>query len=121
MPEISHSKANLKDRIAEATEKAVVRLAIEEPAWGQVRASNELKKQGITISPVGVRCVWLRHDLENIKKRLKALEAKGLQQGLILTEAPLAVLEKAHKGKEAHGEVESECSGYTVERRIHST
>lgn len=54
--------------------KAVVELALAEPGWGQVRAANELKKQGIFLSPAGVRCVWLRHDLENIKKRLKAVE-----------------------------------------------
>src|ERR1041384_1289264 len=112
LAEISRSKPNLKNRIAEASEQAVMELALAEPGWGQVRASNELKKQGVFISPAGVRCVWLRHDLENIKKRLRALETKSQQDGLILTESQVAALEKAKAEKETHGEFESECPGY---------
>jgi hypothetical protein len=69
-----------KNRIEPAIEERVVSFAFEYPAYGQQRASNELKKEGVFISPCGVRCVWLRHDLETFKKRLKALEAKAAQE-----------------------------------------
>src|SRR6476619_1651003 len=49
LQELSKRRPNPKNRIAADVEKAVVELALEQPAWGQVRVSNELKKRALSI------------------------------------------------------------------------
>ena len=110
--EISKKKPILKNRVPEHVEKAVVDLAVENPALGQLRASQELLQRGIVVSSGGVRSIWLRHELETMKKRLKALEAKSAQEGILLTEDQIVALEKMKSQKEAHGEIETHHPGY---------
>jgi hypothetical protein len=112
LKEISRQKPNKKNRVDPLIEKAVFDFAYEQPAYGQLRVSNELKKQGISVSQGGVRSIWLRYDLHTFKGRLKALETKMAQENLILTENQLAALERSKQEKEAHGEIETEHPGY---------
>ena len=110
--DISRTKPITKNRVDGDIEKRIVELATEAPAYGQVRISNELRKESKFISPGGVRSVWLRHDLETMKKRLVALETKVAQDGGVLTERQVQALEKAKLEKEAHGEIETQHPGY---------
>lgn len=105
-------RPNLKNRVDDAVEDAVLAYAIEQPAHGQVRVSNELRKRGTFVSPSGVRSVWLRHNLANFKQRLLALEKHVAQTGAVLSEAQVVALEKKRDDDIACGEIETAHPGY---------
>ncbi len=115
LKEKSRRKPCLKNRVAPEVEEAVVTMATEYPAYGQTRVSNELRKQGILVSGGGVRSIWQRHGLETFKKRLRHLEEKAAQEGIVYTEAQLAALETAKKERETHpDEIETAHPGYLI-------
>lgn len=87
-------KPNKKNRVDPEIERTVREIAIEYPAFGQVRASNELRKKGVFVSASGIRSIWLRLGLETMKKRLLALEDLSAKEGVILTESQVAALER---------------------------
>ena len=105
-------KPNIKNRVEPQVEDAVVAYAIKQPAHGQVRVSNELRKRGTFVSPSGVRSIWLRHDLHNFKLRLRALEASVAETGAVLTEAQVVALERKREDDVASGEIETAHPGY---------
>ncbi len=108
----SRRAPDLKNRTDAATERAVVDYVVAFPAHGQHRTSNALRKQGVFISSSGVLSVWLRHNLENFKKRLKALEEKVARDGIELTDSQIAALERKASDDEACGETETAHPGY---------
>lgn len=87
-------RPNIKNRVDEVIEQAVLAYAVEQPAHGQVRVSNELRKRGTFVSPSGVRSIWLRNELANVKQRLRALEKHVAETGAVLTETQVVALEK---------------------------
>lgn len=110
--EANRKKPNPKNRVDQATEDAVLAFSLKQPAYGQVRVSNELRKCGIFISPSGVRSIWLRHGQESFKRRLAALEKHVAATGAVLTESQIQALEKKQDDDVAHGEIETEHPGY---------
>ena len=108
----SRRAPNLKNRVNDQVEKAVVDFAIEFPAYDQLRASNELRKVGIFVSSSGVRSIWLRHNLAHLKGRLTALEKKSAEEGLVFTEAQVQALERKKDDDIACGEIETAHPGY---------
>ena len=55
--EMSRRVPNPKNRVAETVERRILELAVEQPAWGHTRMANELAKEGLRVSPTGVRGV----------------------------------------------------------------
>ena len=112
---VRRNKPLHKNRVSREVEEAVVAVAKEFPAFGQVRAANELAQRGITISAGGVRGVWLRHNLETFKKRLKRLEEISAREGVVLTEAQVQALESARQKKVSDpDEIETHHPGYLI-------
>lgn len=105
-------KPNPKNRVDEAIEAEVIQYALEFPAHGQHRTSNELRKKGVFVSGSGVRSIWLRHQLANFRDRLKNLESVVAKEGTVLTEAQIVALERKKEDDVACGEIETAHPGY---------
>ncbi|AVQ12644.1 DNA-binding helix-turn-helix protein [Leptospira santarosai] len=72
LQDLSRRKPNPKNRIEPEKEEAVKKMTINFPAYGQQRASNELKKQGIIVAPATVRSVWVPSRFGDLLKKTKS-------------------------------------------------
>ncbi len=112
---LPQKQGNHRNRVVPEVEESIVKVAEEFPAYGQVRVANELCQRGFSVSAGGVRCVWVRHNLETFKKRLKRLEEKSAQEGVVFTEAQLQALERARQTRESDPEeIETQHPGYLI-------
>lgn len=94
-------------------EAAVVELALELPAYGQIRIANEaLKRYALKVSPQGVRSIWLRHDLQTMNEASKSAASQIRSRRAGVDRSPAGRAGARQTGKKAHGEFESECPGY---------
>jgi hypothetical protein len=59
------------------------------------------------VKPTGVRSVWLRTNLHTFRLRLVALEKKVAEEGIVLTEAQVAALERKREEQLECGEIET--------------
>ena len=113
--EQSRRNPRTANRVPEEIERRILDYSLQFPTHGQVRVSNELlKHHGISVSPGGIRGVWLRHGLEKKGLRLKRLEKWAAETKGILTEDQVQALEAAKEEKQAHGEIETFHPGFLL-------
>jgi len=113
--EKNRRKPCIQNRVAPEIKEAVLQMAYEYSAFGQLRVSNELHKSGILVSSGGVRSNWQWNNLETIQKRLKALEEKAAAEDIVYTEEQLQALELLKEEKEHDpDEIETEHTGYLL-------
>ena len=82
------------NRVSEEIENRILEFSLDFPTRGPVYVANQLRLQGVEVSPGGVRGVWLRHDVETRYKRLLWLEREHRATGRILTNEQIRLLEK---------------------------
>jgi hypothetical protein len=101
----NETSAEVKERI--------LQLSIDHPAWGQMRISDHLRLEGISVSPSTVRNLWLKEGLESKYKRILRLEEQRAGEEIDLSEEQIRLLEKANPCfRERH--VESHYPGYLL-------
>ena len=122
LQELTRRKPILKNRTPPEVEAFIVELSLDRRLMAKSASPTSFASSAIRFRwPGCAGCFAQRHDLETMKKRLKALEAKVAQEGLVLTESQLAARWRRPREKRRRmAQLESECPGYAASR-IRST
>jgi transposase-like protein len=91
----------------------IISSSLLHPAWGPLRLSDQLRLEGITVSPSTVRNLWLKEGMETKYKRLLRLEEEKNGQDVELTAEQIRLLEKANPCFRER-KVESRYPGYLL-------
>jgi hypothetical protein len=67
LQELTRKEPLLANRTPPEVEAIILELSLEQPAFGQIRIANEVRRRGHALSPAGVRGVWQRNDMETMK------------------------------------------------------
>ncbi len=87
---------NFPNETAADVKEKIIALSLKHPAWGPVKISDQLRLEGVSVSPSTVRNLWIKEKLETKYKRLLRLEEEKNGQDLDLTEEQIRFLEKAN-------------------------
>ena len=82
------------NRVSEEIEESVLAYCLKEPTHGCLRVAQSLALEGVTVSSMGVRGVWARHNLQTKHERLMRLEQATREKRVELTERQVRLLER---------------------------
>lgn len=110
--EKSRRKPNFGNRLCTAFEEAILKITLQYPTYGRERIADLLRIDGIVVSSTAVYNVWKRKSMPTPQLRLRWLERKAAEEGLVLTEEQKLALEKKHDDLKECGQIETQHPGY---------
>jgi transposase InsO family protein len=111
--EKSRTGPNYFNRVHREVEKQVLEITMEFPAYGKDRIASELRHRGIIVCGSTIRNIWIRNHLKSLDDRLNELARKAKDEGYVLNEEQLKMLEDKQAREEyTVGEIETHHPGY---------
>jgi hypothetical protein len=93
LPPIHHSHPfTTPPEIAER----ILAMSLDNPGWGCVRLSDQLKLEGISVSSPTIQNILIKHKMGSKYERLLKLEQQAAEQAIELTAEQIAQIEKAN-------------------------